>query len=74
MLELQTCSGGQNRSEFHQEHNCVNTKKKQNKMDALKLKNTLFKCKKDQKIFFFQSLEVLTIVPSIGMARGSIIH
>ena len=74
ILDLQTSLGGQNRSLFHQEHNCENTKVKQERMDPLKLKKYTFQVKKGQKTFFPQSLEVLTKVPSTGMARGSIIH
>ena len=61
-------------SEFHQEHNFDDTQVKQDKMDALKLKKYTFQGKKGTKTFFSQSFEVLRIVPSISMARGSIIH
>ena len=74
ILDLQTSSGGQSRSEFYQEHNCENTNVKQDKMDALKLKKYTFQGEKVSKTFFSQSFEVLTIVSSISMARGSIIH
>ena len=61
-------------SEFHQEHNLDDTQVKLDKIDALKRKKYTFQGKKGPKTFFSQSFEVLTIVPSMGMARGSIIH
>ena len=55
--------------------NNLTTKVKQAKMDASMLKNTLFLGEKWVKITIcFQSLEVLTILPSISMGTGSIIH
>ena len=51
-LELQVSVGNQNRSDSHQEHNYENTKVKWDKMDALKLKNTLFEWKRTKKHFF----------------------
>ena len=42
ILELQVSVRDQNRSEFHQEHTCDNTKMKQDKMDALKRKKYSF--------------------------------
>ena len=74
ILVLQMSVRGQNRSEFQQEHSCDNTKVKQNKMDASKLKKQPLQVKKVSKTFFSPSLEVLTILPSISMAWGSIIH
>ena len=53
ILDLQTSSGGQSRSEFHQEHNCENTNVKQDKMDALKLKKYTFQGEKVSKNIFF---------------------
>ena len=53
------------KSVFHQEHNCNNIQVKQDKIYAVK---------KVPKTFFSQSFEVSTIVPSTGMARGSIIY
>ena len=73
-MVLELSVRGQDRSEFHQEHSCDDTKVKQAKIDAFKLKNYPFLVKKVSKTFFPQSLEVLTKHPSISMARGSIIH
>ena len=52
ILDLQISIGGQNRSEFHQEHNCENTNVKQDKMDASKLKKYPFLMKKVSKNIF----------------------
>ena len=72
--ELQVSVGDQKVSEFHQKYICDNAQVKQDKMDALKLKKYTFQVKKVPKNVFSQSFEVLTIVPSIGMARESRIH
>ena len=42
-------------SEFHQEHSYENTKVKQDKMDALKLRKFTFHLKKVPKKHFFQA-------------------
>ena len=70
ILALQLSVRGQNRSE----HSCEDTKVKEAKNDPSKLKKYPFQVKKVSKTFFSPSLEVLTIHPSISMARVSIIH
>ena len=59
IFDLQTSFGGQNRSEYYQEHNCDNTKVEQDKMDALKLTKYTFQVRKVPKNIFSPSLEVL---------------
>ena len=52
ILVLQLSVRGQNRSEFHQEHSCDDTKKKQAKIDASKLKKYPFQVQKVSKNIF----------------------
>ena len=53
IFELHVSVRDQNSPEFHQEHTCDNTKVKQDKMDALKLKKYTFQGKKGPKNNFF---------------------
>ena len=53
ILELQVSVRDQNRSEFHQEHTCDNTKVKQDKNGWLKAEKYTFKVKKGPKNNFF---------------------
>ena len=53
ILDLRKSFEGQIRSEYHQEHNCENTKVKQDRIDALKLKKYIFQVKKGLKNNFF---------------------
>ena len=52
ILVLQLSVRGQNRSEFHQEHSCDDTKVKQAKIDASKLKKYPFQVQKVSKNIF----------------------
>ena len=53
IFELNVSVRDQNSPEFHQEHTCDNTKVKQDKMDALKMKKYSFQMKKGPKTIFF---------------------
>ena len=53
IFELHVSVRDQNSPEFHQEHTYDNTKVKQDKMDALKLKKYTFQGKKGPKNIFF---------------------
>ena len=53
ILDLHKSFVGQIRSKCYQEHYCENTKVKQDRMDALKLKKYIFQVKKGLKNNFF---------------------
>ena len=52
ILDVQTSSGDQNRSQFHQEHNCENNEMKKANMVASKLRKYTFQDKKVAKSYF----------------------